>query len=105
MLTLKEIEMNFSNKLKEKLLNKQFDMTGKFPPEIPKSVGEVFIIHLLEHFPKVSEFDVKPIVQGNVLLVKVEADKSTTLVDVILPINISDNKLTINNVLTSIKNL
>lgn len=104
-MSLKEIETNFLNKLKEKLLNKQFEMNGKFPPEIPKSVGEVFILNLLEHFPKVSEFDVKPIIQGNVLLVKVEADKETTLVDVILPINILENKLTINNVLISIKNM
>lgn len=105
MLNIKDIENNFLNKLKEKLLNKQFKMGGKFPPEIPKSVGEVFILNLLEYFPNVSEFDVKPIVQGNILLVKVEANKETTLVDVILPIKIDEEILTINNVLVSVKNM
>lgn len=105
MIDIKNIEDNFLNKLKEKLMDKQFEMGGKFPPEIPKSVGEVFILNLLEYFPNVSEFDVKPIVQGNILLVKVEADKETTLVDVILPIKIEDKILTINNVLVSVKNM
>lgn len=105
MLNIKELEMKFSNILKEKLLDKQFEMSGKFPPEIPKAVGEAFILNVLEYFPNILEFDVKPIVQGNILLVKVEADKELTLLDVILPINISNKTLTVKEIITSIKNL
>lgn len=105
MVNVKEIENDFLIKLKDRLMNKEFTMGSKFPPEIPKTVGEVFILNLLQYFPEVTEFDVKPIVQGNVLLVKVEANKETTLVDVILPVKISEGILTINNVLASVKNM
>lgn len=105
MINFKNLENKFLEKLNNGLLNKTFEKEDKFPAEIPKQVGEAFIMELLEHYPGVMEFDVKPIMQERIILVKVEGDNDTTMADIIMSIQVEDNSFTIKNILVSLKNL
>ena len=62
-------------------------------------------MELLEHYPGVMEFDVKPIMRESIILVKVEGDNDTTMADIIMSIQVEDNSFTIKNILVSLKNL
>jgi len=95
----------FLEKLNDKLLNKTFQRVDNFPEDVPKAVGETFINELLGYYPGVLEFDVRPIVKGNIILVKVEGDKELTMADTIMSIDLTENSLTIKNILVSLKNL
>lgn len=105
MIDLKEVENKFLEKLNNKLLNKTFERGETFPADIPKYVGETFIIDLLGYYPGVMEFDVKPKMKGNVILVKVESNNETTMADIIMTIELTESTLTIKNILVSLKNL
>lgn len=98
-----EVTEVFLNKLNEKLINKEIKIEDS--SEITKIVGEIFINNVLEMFPDLLEFNIKTVLQDNIILVKIETGSELTLVDIIIPVKNNHEILTINNVLISIKNM
>lgn len=102
---IKKIEEEFLIKLKEKLLDKKYEINSNFTYQIAQEIGSIFILDLMKHFSELNEFDIKSIINDNILLIKIETEKEITLVDIILTTIRNHEILTINNILISIKNM
>lgn len=105
MLDLKSLEKEVLEELKERFMDKEYK-------------GEVFPFEVIETTVKIitekvlgllsgKNFNIKPLRQGNVLLVSAQDENENTVVDGIYSVNYSneENKpeLKINNILVSIK--
>lgn len=104
------INSKFQNELKELLMSNEFEFTGEYPIEVPKAIGEKFIIELFDLYKEINGFDVKPIIQNNIFLIKIENGEDLALANILLtyeitPLENGKKKMLIKNVLTNIQNL
>lgn len=97
------IKENFKKEITESLLNRKFEKTDSIKLDIPKIVAEKFIINVLSSYKNIQEFDVSPVKNGNIHLIKVQTIDGESLVEVLLTTVEEESEILINNVITSVK--
>lgn len=99
------IENEIKKSLDDVLLNAEFQCEDKkLPIEIPKIITDIFMPYIAKYYPDLTTFDVKPIYQQNVILVKFQKENNNTMLDVLMATDLNGDIIKIKNILISLKN-
>lgn len=97
---------NFKCEVQRKLVSMSFNLTDDYKIKISNIIAETFVSYVLGIYEGIYDgFDIKAVELNNNILFKIQSLEKILLADILLSVSKANNKLTITNILTNIKQL